>query len=856
MPNSSAVTHPESPTAPRAHTLLLDNGLQAVWDEDHRQPLVAIEVRIKGGLRAEGRYVGTGITHFIEHMLFKGTPTRPPGTIEQEVRRYGGTINAFTSLDSTGVSLFAESRHLKDALALVADILQHAVFEPAEFDKERAVIISEIQMNLDDPDRRIHQLFWSRHFLEHPYRHPILGYRPLLEQLTVQDLAAFYQAQYQPQHIVIACVGDVDGSAVTAAVRELFSAWPRGRGDPAQSGIPAEPPPASSRDASLELPIQSAYAILGFPSVRLADPDLYPLDVLASVIGQGRSSRLYETIIRQRKLAHEIGAWNSTPYDPGPFGISLRTDPELLDPAAGAVLEVLEAVRQDGITEAELRKAKRMVRADHLFSLQTIEARAGDLASSLMSTGDPEFSRRYVEGIERVTRQQVHAAARRYCDPAVMTTAIIRPAGAPAPAALEEEAPRPIAVSKTTLENGATVLLGADRTFPLAAVVVGFRGGVRVETEQTQGLSNLVAQLLIKGTARKTATDIARTVESLGARLEPFSGRDGFGLAMQMLAEDLPEGIALAHELVTQSAFPEEELGIQRTLIDKELRAQEDEIFHVGGQLLRRTLFQAHPYRFNPLGDRATIGQLTRAQCADFARRWLVPSNLVIAVFGEIEPPSVMRQVAQTFGAMPAHASAWPERLAEPPLDGIQHAARTMDREQAVLMLGFQGSTHAATDRYALDLLTAVLSGMAGRLFQSVREAHGLSYTLGAVHTPGWDPGSLMIYAATRPEAQERVRQVIDEQLALIVEQGVTDEEIEQAKRYLIGLHRMDLQQLVGLARRSVLDELYGVGFDRWNTYEQTIRAVTPSMVHEAAKRYLTVRQRAEIVVSPNGHRE
>ena len=178
-------------TRTAARQLVLDNGLQLAWEEDHRQPIVAIEARIKGGLRAEGRHVGTGITHFIEHMLFKGTPTRAPGSIDEEVRRYGGAINAFTSFDVTGVTLFVESTHLKDGLAMLADILQHAVFEQKEFDKERAVIISEIQMNLDDPDRRVQQLFWSRHLLEHPYRHPILGYQPLLEGLTVKDLAAF-----------------------------------------------------------------------------------------------------------------------------------------------------------------------------------------------------------------------------------------------------------------------------------------------------------------------------------------------------------------------------------------------------------------------------------------------------------------------------------------------------------------------------------------------------------------------------------------------------------------------------------------------------------------------------------------
>src|SRR3989338_2614123 len=324
MPDASAAA---TDNRSSIRQLLLTNGLQLVWEEDRRQPLIAIEARIKGGLRGEVRYVGSGITHFIEHMLFKGTPTRPPGTIDQEVRRYGGSINAFTSFDATGVSLFVESRYLKDALGMLADILQHAVFDRAEFDKERAVIISEIQMNLDDPDRRLSHLFWSRHYLEHPYRHPILGYQPRLEQLIVKDLTEFYAAQYHPQNIVISCVGDLDSDGFPALARELFEPWPRGSEDPTQQLVPEEPPTASAKEAVTELPVQTGYALLGFSSVRLSDPDLYPLDVLADIVGDGRSSRFYETIVRKEQLADGIAAWNYTPYDPGIFGVQLRTDP-------------------------------------------------------------------------------------------------------------------------------------------------------------------------------------------------------------------------------------------------------------------------------------------------------------------------------------------------------------------------------------------------------------------------------------------------------------------------------------------------------------------------------------------------
>jgi len=850
MPDAHAITDHRA----AVRQLELENGLQLAWEADHRQPLVAIEARIKGGLRGEGPYVGTGITHFIEHMLFKGTTTRAPGTIEQEVRRYGGTINAFTSFDATGVSLFVESRSLKEGLGLLADILQHAVFPPAEFDKERAVVISEIQMNRDDPDRRINQLFWNRHLLDHPYRHPILGYQPLLERLTVKDLTEFYAAQYQPQNIVVSCVGDFDSDAFPALAKDIFGSWPRGTGDPRQQLVPVEPAAASAKESVVELPVQAAYVLLGFTSTRLADPDLYPLDVLANILGDGRSSRFYETVVRQRQLAHSIAAWNYTPYDPGVFAIQLRTDPGNVTAATDAVVGILEDVKRNGVTEAELRKAKRSVSADYLFNLQTVESKAADLASSLIATGDPLFSRRYVSGVEQVTRQQVQETARRYCDTSKMTTVVIRPPTSAPPVVPSRSSERtPTPVTKTVLHNGMTTLIGHDPSLPIAAIVVAFRGGVRVESENEQGLSNLVAQLLTKGTKQKSALEIAQQVESLGGSLEPFSGRDGFGIVLQLLSQDVREGLALMHELVAQSTFPEDALEIQRQLIVKQLEAQDDEIFDLGGRLLRRTLFERHPYRFDPLGDRDTTGRLTRAQCLEFAKRWLMPSNSVIAVFGDIKDAAVARQLNESFGALPAGRAPWPDHLSEEPLATIRSASRTMDKEQALIMLGFSGSTYTTPDRYALDVMTAVLSGMAGRLFQAVREEQGLSYTLGAVNVPGWDPGYFVVYAATRPKEQERVLQVMDDQLRLAIERGFGEDEVEQAKRYLIGLHRLDLQHLAGLAKRSVLDELYGLGFDAWTTYETKITSVTVPMVYEAAKHYLTPRQRAQVVISPNG---
>ncbi len=830
----------------------LDNGLQAVWEVDARQPLVAIEARIEGGLRGEGRYLGTGITHFIEHMLFKGTPTREPGSIDQEVRRYGGSINAFTSFDSTGVSLFVESRHTRDALAMLSDILQHAVFPPEEFEKERAVVISEIQMNADDPDRHLNQMLWSRHYLEHPYKHPILGYQPRLEALTVQDMADFYRAQYQPQRITLSVVGDIDPAAMPGMIRELFGEWVRGPEDPLQEMVAPEPPTVTAKDTVETRQVQTAYGMLGFPSVTLYDPDLYALDVLASILGKGRSSRMYETLVRQRQLVQTIECWDYTPHDPGIFGVSFRADDGQADAARAAIVELIAQVQQRGVTEAELAKAKKQVTAEYVFSLQTIESKAGDLANSLMSTGDPLFSRRYVEGVGRVTAAEVQAVAQRYLDPRQMTTAMIRPAQATLASDTPRAEPASIVITKTTLANGGTLLVGVDQGLPIATAVVAFKGGVRVESADRQGLSNLVAHMLVRGTKKRSGLEIAQAVESLGGSIQPFSGRDGFGLVLQVLAEDADTGVALLHELVTESAFTDEEVGRQRALIVQQIQADEDESFQVSGKLLRRTLFDGHPYGFDPLGTPETVGRFTRKDCLDFAKQWIAPANMVVAVFGDIDPASAGGSAAKTFGNIPSRPSAWPDRLPATQPAGIRLASKTVEREQAVIMLGFLGSTYTAPDRYDLDVLTAVLSGMAGRLFQAVREEHGLSYTLGAVNVAGWDPGYVMVYAATRPGERDRVIGLLESSLNDAVATGFTAEEVEQAKRHLIGEHRLDIQRLVGLVRRSAVDELFGLGFEAWRQYEDRINAVTVDAVHNAAKHYLRLDQRAQVTVGPN----
>ncbi len=830
---------------------VLDNGMQVVWEVDSRQPLVAIVAIIKGGMRAEGPYLGTGITHFLEHMLFKGTETREPGTIDQEVRSYGGSINAFTSRDTTGVTLYVESQYLEQGLEMLADILQNAQFAQEEFDKELDVVFSEIQMNLDNPQRRLFPLFWDTHLQEHPYKQPILGHKSLLYGLSTQDLKAYYKAQYQPQNITLSCVGDIDPKSFTTSVDRIFGEWTRGRHDPLQVLIPKEPQTVSPRQKIIPMPIQTAYVMYGFPSVALSHPDLYALDVLSQILGSGASSRLHQRLVRKDQLVQSVAAWSDTPYDPGAFAVQFKGEPSNVDAALAVIVEEIETLKKEGVSQEELDKAKRQVMASYVFGLQTLEARAADLANSFALTKDPLFSRSYVEGIQQVQADQVKAAAIKYLDPQRATLAQILPeteVNADADSSVVNEG---LVLSTTTLKNDMQALVGVDQSLPIATVVLALRGGQAHETEKTQGLSALAAQLLIKGTQDKNAEDIALLVESWGGSLDAFSGRDGFGLTLQVLSEDLDKGLDLLYEIATEYSVAAQELELQKQLTLQQLKALKDSINHVAMMRLRELHYGDHPYHFNTLGTEETVSSFSTEDVDHFLKKLIVPSNIVISVFGDVDQGDSVDKLNKTFGKIKKVAPVVSTNAEVKASNKLRTERITMDRAQSVVMLGFSGVTRLDEDRYVLDVMTAILSGMAGRLFQAIREEHGLAYTLGAFHSAGLSPGDIVVYAATKPEEKERVLELLKEQLNLLAEEGFTQEELDLAKRHLIGEHRMAIQGLAGVAQRSTIDQLYGVGYDEWKAYEERIQSVTTDQLLKAANEYLRLENHVEVIVAP-----
>lgn len=838
-------------TAPPAARAVLPNGLTVVVREDRDLPVAAVQLWVRAGSVFEGVRLGAGLSHLVEHLAFKGTAGAGQEEIPRKIQALGGEINAFTSLDHTVFDLKVPSARLRPALALLRDLVLAVAFEPDEIAREKEVVLKEMNMNRDDPDRRVSELFWATAFGVHPYRFPVIGYPRILEDISVEDVVSYYRTWYVPNNMVLALSGDLSAAEAFALAEETF------RNDPRKpyplAALPEEPPQLVAREAEETMAVASARLQVGFHTVSLYHPDLYPLDVLAILLGQGRSSILWQELREKREIVHAISASSYTPSYPGVFVVSAELDDSDLPAARAAIGEILGRVRAGELLTADgLEKARRQVLSDYVGSLQTVEGEAHDLGSSLLLTGSPDFSRRYVEGIGAVTLPDLERVAARYLVDDNMTTAVVRPRPAAPPKAAATPAGKG-EILKRVLPNGLTVLVRSEPRLPLVSLRVFFRGGVLAETEKNNGLGNLLARMLLQGTAGRSARRIADEVEGKGGSIGSYSGHNSFGVSVSVLSDELKPGLDLLADVCLHPAFPPEEIEKERAVILSEIAAERDQPETIAGLLAREAIFGSHPYRYRAVGTEAAVSRLGRADLEEWHRRYCCGRNGVLAVFGDVDPERAFALAEKAFAGLPAgEEAALAGRFPRPAPLSSRRVESKPGAVQAVLMVGFPGVDVKSPDRYPLEVLSGIFTGLGSSLFMRVRDELGLAYYLGAYEILGLDPGAYIFYAGTVPGKTETALGEIRSEIRRVQEGGVTEEELKRNQDRLIGRREFSLQSNDGLAFAAALDELYGLGYDNYREYEGEIRKVNAADLQRVAREYLRSDRCAVVIVQPD----
>ena len=826
---------------------VLDNGLICLVKEDHSAPVAAVQIWIGTGAMDEDEYLGAGLSHYVEHMAFKGTTNRDVGDITREINDVGGNINAYTAQDRTVFHTTLPARSWRVGLDVLADAVMNSTFPEDEWERERDVILREMAMGRDDPRREAGKLLWETAYRVHPYRVPIIGYEDVFKTMTRDDLVAFFRRHYVPDNMIVVVVGDVNADDVEKGIRETMSGFARRARKPTVR--PAEPPQLAPRFARKTGAYNVSRFHVAFHTVSLDHPDAPALDVLASIVGAGRSSRLVNEIKERQRLVHAISAWSSTPRDAGLFGITATFEPSNESAALQAVEEEVKSWLDKPFSDEELEKARRMVLVGELGSLQTMEGQAYSFASGEFYAADPRFSERYLESVRRVTAEDLQNVVAKYLRPENQTLIILSPETTESEVGTTITAAVPN-LQKTELPNGIPLIVREDHRLPFVYVCVAVRGGLLAETEKLNGVSQLMSDLLTRGTKSRSAEEIAATVEQIGASLSAFAGRNSFGLQAQCLAEDAKQIVELLAECLLESVFPEEELEKQRAIQIAGIRQQYERPFFVAEESLRELIFPQHPYRWSPLGSEQAVRELTRDDIVALHRRLVNTGNMAVSIFGDITRVKAEELTQRVLAAVPVGEA--PDLSAPEPERNLPARTKKREpREQTIVLAGYPGVRIGDPRADALDVVDSALSGLSSDLGIEVREKRGLVYYVGSFVMPGLEPGMFVLYAGTQEDAADTVLELMDAETKRITENGLREDEIKRAQEELIAAHQMSLQNNAALAQTCALNELYGLGYDHAFSTEERLRALTADQIRNAAAFVFRPDRRAVSLVLP-----
>lgn len=822
---------------PNTHLITLDNGLTIVLREDHSAPVVSAQAWCKSGSIDEGPWLGAGLSHVLEHMLFKGTTTRGAGRIDQEIQDAGGQMNAYTSFDRTVYYINVPNTGAQVALDILCDIMQNATLPADELVKEKQVILREMDMCQDDPGRRASRRLFESAYTRSPYRYTIIGYPDIFNQVQRDDVLAYYQEKYVPSNIFFVVAGDIDLAATESQIRKAYS-HVKAKPSPA-AVLPEEPKQAGEREVIEEAPIELGHFHLAWHIPDLRHLDTPALDVLATLLGNGHSSRLYQEVREKKGVVHFVDAFTYNPGHPGLFGMSAMVDANRFLEARDAMLAELERMKSEPVSSAELSKAVKQFTAATLATRKTMSGQAQDLGANWIAASDLNFSERYLAAVKRLTPEDLQRVAHEYLTADNRTTYALLPTGS-APkktfiAAHAAENP----IQKFVLANGIRLLIKEDHRLPFVQFRTAFQGGVLAENPANNGASLLMAKMLLKGTRARTAEQIVTEIESLGGSIDTYGGNNSFGVSAEVLSEDFEEGLGLVADVILNPTFPEAPLEREREVQLAGIRAQKDQLVQCASRMMRRSLFGEKGYGLDVTGAEKSVSNLRAKDLKDLYDKLMVANNCVFAIYGDVQTGEVIKSVEKHLGQLRPGSAISTESVSMNALSEIRRESELRDKKQAVLVIGFPGVTLHHPDRYALELIQEALSDLGSRLFVRIRDDLGLAYFVGAQNFLGLQPGYFAFYAGTKPEEATQVETELLKEAEQLRKDGLLESELTRAKAKIVGHKKIARQDLGSYALTTALDELYGLGYANCDSEDKYFEAVTLEQIKTVARKYI-----------------
>ncbi|OIO59579.1 MAG: hypothetical protein AUJ82_04915 [Verrucomicrobia bacterium CG1_02_43_26] len=822
----------------------LTNGLTVIAKENHSAEIVSTQLWVKTGSIHEDRFLGSGISHYVEHMLFKGTDKRDYKKISNDIHAKGANTNAYTTFDRTVYYIDGPNDALEMSLDVLSDIVFHSNIDPLEAANEKSVILREIDMGLDEPSTLLSEGTFKTVYHNHPYKYPVIGIRSIFEGLSRDDLWEYYQKRYSPNNCVLVVVGTFDTPTLLEQIEKYFGSLPmRSLNAPY---IATEPLQYAQRSFYQSGDYNLTRGNVVFKTPGLGHDDTPGLRILANAMGEGISSLLWQELREKENIVHSIDTSVWTPVDSGLFWISYSCDPEKRAVAEEGIYRICDQVMQKGFQQSAIDKAIRQAMIGEINTRKTMSGQASQLGSAEVVAGDLGFPRYMLNKLKAVQAGDLQDLAKKYLVLEQSTKAALEPNSVKKASVVVK---KPLALpdfEEITLKNGVRVLLQPYFALPKVQLSVVSLGGPLYESVDQRGLTALMSTLLTKDTQKRSALEVAEATENLGINFSEMAGNNTFGFGMEFLPSDLDVSLEILEQALLEPTFLKDTFEIERDGQISSIQMTLDEITSYATLRLRELFFGEYPFRVTSLGTVDALEGMTRDDAAMFYKKLVCADNLAVAVTGSFERDVVLEKLA------------WLEKIPSTPFQkqtlafaGPEQGSfeETAESEQAIVLVAYPDVTVTDADFQTGEVLDEITSGMSSKLYSRVREELGLAYFVGSQRVIGTMASMFFFFAGTHPKHAEQVVQEIEAEVARLKRGDISDAEIADSKTHILAQRKMNLQRLGARTLDASLNCLYGLPVNQWRTYDKLVEAVSKDSIQAFAQKYFDDAQKVKLVI-------
>jgi len=855
--------------------LELDNGLTLVIKEDNTIPLVAIFVWVKIGSLNETEEI-SGISHFLEHMLFKGTEKRAVGDLAKEIKGAGGYLNAFTSYDETCYFIVVPSSYLESGLESQADAFLYSSFDSRELEKETQVILEEIKSRDDHPEAIVWEKLMELAFKVHRYRHPIIGYETIINRFSRDNLVDYFNSYYKPENTILVVTGDVHEDKLQPLVKKYFGQF-NGKSKKISVSTP-EPEQKKLRFLNFQGDLAQKYVSLGFHIPKFLHEDSLAMEIISGILTDGKSSRLYQKIREDERLVTHISSGTLSGFDSGVFVISATLDDKAVLELLKSVFHELELLKYDPVSKREFERIKINMEKSFYHEMETVEGISRKLAE-FEHLGDYRLIDQYLERLKKINEHDVIRAAQKYFTQENCNIVMY------VPRTDKKEKKLDIKTVSTQLKNtstsvrneynrktanqvkrkktiktsdynlselsdGVTLVFKKRSSLPLVAMGAFLLGGMRYETTLNNGITNLTQRLMLKGTTNRTYKKLVREIDSIGGSIAPVIGKDVSGLFMNILSRNFKKGMDIFGDICFNAAYDHNQIEKEKEIICAQIRQENDNLMRLCLVNLYKILFKKHSYGLSLAGKEKTVKNFHREDLISWSQQYFVKNKIIISVIGDVSKKSVEKIVSEYFGT--------DERLAfqdkastVAPFKGIRRKELKREKRQTSLAIGFRCPGVQHEDYFAISVMEEILSGMGGRLFINLRDRDYLGYIVHSYFDGSYDASAFWVYLGIPREREDEAVEKTFAELQLLKDVPVDSQELTDAKSAIIGNRLIDLQHNSALvleyAKREMLDQRE-LGE---KTFSERIHSITAEDIIRVANEYFTFDNHAISIIRP-----